>query len=88
MRIWKYELKITDTQRVLVPLGAKFLTTQFQHGVLCLWAMVDETIEKTEDRLIRIIGTGNPIPDGHHRKYIATAQHHNGDLVWHVFEED
>lgn len=90
MRIYKYELKITDRQRVEMPLGSKILTAQFQRDVLCLWAMVDESLRLREYKRIVIFGTGNPIPEPsseYEWKHIASAQQHNGDLVWHIFEE-
>lgn len=87
MRIWKFPLKITDIQSVLMPMGAKVLTAQFQHGCLFLWALCDEKETVFQGRYIRIIGTGNPVYGDVPEKYIATAQQFNGELVWHVFEE-
>lgn len=82
--IYKYTLKITDTQVVEMPEGAGILTVQMQHGNLCLWALVKPELP-TQSRYIRIIGTGNPVPD-ESLSYIATAQ--AGPLVWHIFERE
>jgi len=83
--IWKFLLEVKDTQIIEMPKKAELLTVQMQNGIACLWAMVDPN-EETERRLIEIIGTGNPVEMGIERKYIATFQLHEGQLVFHVFE--
>ena len=91
--IWKYQLEITDRQEIFMPYGAKILSVQVQHNILCLWARVRTYQnpvfgEVKEQRVIEIIGTGNPIPElGIHeakRKYIGSCI--MGDFVWHIFE--
>lgn len=83
--IWKYELEITDAQTLEIPTGFQILSSQFQNGILCLWAIVDPS-EPKEGVTIEVIGTGNPMPDvAGNRKYIGTAQMCGGRLVWHVF---
>lgn len=79
--IFKYELKITDEQRIDIPEGAKILSVQMQRDTPCLWAMVN-TKNKLERRKIAIIGTGNPCwcPDW---DFIGTIQERV--FVWHVF---
>ena len=88
MRIWKWQLGITDhAQVLLMPVGAKVLTVQAQGRWLSLWALVDEapSLHPKESRAFAVYGTGNPIPEDP-GEYIATVQTHAGDLVWHVFE--
>ncbi len=82
-QIWKYELSITDVQRIEMPIGAEILTSQLQGDVPVLWVMVDPTITTKEYRLIEVLGTGNPIKSGN-RRYISTFQ--RGGFVGHVFE--
>ncbi len=84
MRIWKWELGVTDRQVLMMPIDAKVLTVQMQHGVPQLWALVDEADPK-EPRQFATYGTGNPMPDDP-GTYIATYQVHSGSLVFHVFE--
>ena len=84
MRIWKWELKITDLQTVDMPRDAKIMSVQMQSGKLCLWAMC-WPINPTRPRNIAIYGTGNPVPNDP-GEYIGTAQQHDGALVWHVFD--
>lgn len=82
--IYKYPLRLTDTQNVVMPRGARILTVQMQNAVPTLWAEVDPTDSVGEQRHITIIGTGN----GHtspHSLYLGTVQ--DGPFVWHVFED-
>lgn len=80
--IWKYQLAITETQEIEMPVDAGILTAQMQAGTLCLWAFVSPDAPK-ERRQFEVLGTGNPIPDGS-CNYIASVQ--QGQFVWHVFE--
>lgn len=84
MRIWKWELEITDQQTVHMPAGAKLLDVQMQNGECCLWALCEQT-GLEEPRRIGIYGTGNPMPDAP-GEYVTTFQMHNGALVFHVFD--
>ena len=68
-----------------MPKGAEIVSVAFQHGSLCLWAMVQPD-EPMEDREIEIFGTGHPVPVGVgvDRKFIGTVI--DNQYVWHVFE--
>lgn len=79
--IYKYNLKITDSQILVMPQKAKILSVQDQNGALCLWAIVD-TYNETRPYVIEIYGTGHPFPY-ETRIHISTVQM-NG-LVWHIF---
>lgn len=82
--IYKYPLKIQDTNHLSLPCGFKILTAQaqVQDGAIHLWAEVD-TEEKANDHItINIFGTGNPIFTNT-GTYINTVQL-NG-FVWHIF---
>lgn len=84
--IWKYELRIDDTQNVAMPMGAEILSVQTQAGVICLWTLVDPALSRLT-RIFEMYGTGQSIPeprDNWMRKFIATIQ--TGPLVFHVFE--
>ena len=84
MRIWKYQLRLTGQQSLIMPKGAEFLSVQMQGEILCLWALVDEYRGDTETTLITLYGTGHRVPrdPGEH---IATVQCDDGSLVFHVF---
>lgn len=87
--IWKFSLQVTDRQTVTMPVGANILSVQDQSGGLQMWAIVNPDAER-EQRVIEIVGTGNPMPDVDKedlaRFHIATVQVRGGALVWHVFE--
>jgi len=83
--VWKYNLKITESQHVVMPIDAMLLSVQFQRGFLTLWALVDDE-RPNERREFLIFGTGHPI--NHSAKmltYVGTAQ--QDGLVWHVFRD-
>lgn len=84
-QIWKYALGMHDLQEVAMPRGAAILSVAEQNGHLCLWAMVDADAPR-ENRMIAIVGTGNPIPsvDGLELRFIGTSV--IPPFVWHVFE--
>lgn len=84
--VWKYKLRLTDTQTIEVPKGGEILSAQSQYGDICLWVLLDPDSAK-ERREIEIYGTGNPIHDAE-RKFIGTVQLHGGSLVFHVFERN
>lgn len=88
MTIWKYILKITDEQTILMPDFAQILSVGVQEKPrytpnLCLWVLVEENNQQTP-RTFRIYGTGNPIerPVG---RFIGAVQ--MGKLAWHVLEK-
>lgn len=96
--IYKYELALRDVQRVRMPAGAVLLHVGTQRiatlevvssyaataDVLMLWAHVDPSA-KVVERLIAVVGTGNPAPDDlDEAKYVGTTQ--CGAFVWHVFD--
>lgn len=86
MTIYKYPLYISDRNEIEMPSDAKILCVQMQHGVLYIWALVDEVHSLTRFRYIRIFGTGHPIDDPNKLRYIGTVN--DGRFVWHVFEEE
>lgn len=87
LRIYKYEIPITDEVKVQMPEGAIILSIQHQHGYIFAWALVNPDA-LTVERTFRIYGTGHPIQsDMGGLKFLATVQTHQGNLVWHIFEK-
>jgi hypothetical protein len=86
--IWKYELKIADTETVIMPKGASILCVQIQYVTPCVWALVDPEEEEGEEHHFEMFGTGFNIREkaGIKRKYIGTIQIPNTGLVFHLFE--
>lgn len=82
--IWKFELKVTDRQAILLPPNSEPLSVQVQKGAVCLWAMADDKAPATEPLKIRILGTGHPII-GSIGRHLGTFQLSGGDLVFHAF---
>ena len=81
--IWKYALRL-GTNVIEMPVKAELLTVQMQRDTICLWALVNPDIAM-EQRLIEVVGTGNPIPEPYAvRRYIGSVQ--LDEFVWHVFE--
>ena len=83
MTIWKWLLLPETT--IYMPIGAKLLTVQLQHGEPQLWAMVDAGAPK-EVRTFRTYGTGHDLPD-EPGQYVGTFQMLGGNLAFHVFED-
>lgn len=93
IKIYKYELEITDTQTVQMQEGAYFLHVDNQGDKLCLWAEVNLENEMVDEEFV-IIGTGHEVPfsddingeDECSLDYVGTAVMPNG-LVWHVYRK-
>lgn len=63
-RVFKYPLKLTDSQVVKMPRPAQLLSVIEQDGDLVLYAVVDDAMNcVTETIHIFIRGTGNPMGD-------------------------
>lgn len=83
--IWKYELKVTDINRLELPKGANILCVQLQSGQPCLWVETNSLESHKEVHVIETFGTGHKL-DESPRKYIGTYQLQNGALVFHVYQ--
>ena len=81
--VWKFTLSVTDVQKVTMPAGAELLFVGMQGSFLTLWARVVPEVRKVE-RLIAVVGTGNPAPDVDDGVYVGSV--FDGPFVWHVFD--
>ena len=52
-----------------------------------MWVLHSINAEITEARYFRIYGTGHEITNVEQLVHIGSFQMHEGDFVWHVFEE-
>lgn len=88
-RIFKYPIRVTDEQRVMMPSGAKILSTGYDPlGQLCLWALVDAGRTSTARKVI-IHGTGHPADDvAKGYDFVGTVIGQKLELVWHVFIDE
>ena len=83
--IYKYQLQITDIQKVEIPMNNKPLCVREQNGTLVLYALVNPEKEILNYEF-EVFGTGHPIKSKTAvREYIDTVQMSNG-LVWHIFK--
>jgi len=82
--IWKFTLKVADSQTIDMPMGAKILHVNTQAGDVCVWAEVDPLEKTKEHRHFEIRGTGHPIAPIIKKQYIGTVLFDR--LVFHVFE--
>lgn len=80
--IWKFPLKLTDSQFVEMPDDAHILCVKMKNGVLTMWAQVNPTFTKRYYQVL-IVGTGNPAPEPERGQYIDSV--FDGPFVWHVF---
>lgn len=83
--IYKYKLKVTNRQTLVLPVRSQLLSFQVQDGGLVLWALVDTEEKSTWEHTFCIYGTGHEVMDPNKLSYIGTAQLEG--LVWHLFEK-
>jgi len=83
-KVFKYQLKFEDYIQIEVPNDYKILSASIQHGIPCIWILVDpNNISVTLN--LRMAGTGHPISDEIVR-FIDTIELDNGSLIFHIFE--
>ena len=87
-RVYKYPLLFVDkVQEIELPQGAVPLHVEVQNGRLCLWALLVDTNTKTTIvRRFIVRGTGHDIDPTLNLQPVSTLMHHDGKLVWHIFE--
>jgi len=87
--IYKYQIPLdTDAPILDLPDGAQILHVDTQTGEdLCLWALVDPSLDSCTRRFLHIVGTGQPVPQVKYGlAHLGTALMMGGRLVIHVFE--
>jgi len=85
--IYKFQITLNDKTTVRVPKNAKLLSAQVQHGIPCVWVMLNTDEEKV-DRHLYLATTGNPMPYLKYDEWIFvdTFMMYDGALVVHLFE--
>lgn len=80
--IWKFPLDLTDEQTVTGPLVSPMSVGLDPGGLLCLWACVYPAGGHRDTWTVRVVGTGNPLPEetGAFMGSVVDRQ-----FVWHVF---
>ena len=85
--IYKYPLSFEDRFLIDMPDGAQPLSLQMQHGVPCLWAMVD-TNAPTVKRALYCRGTGHDADAIGNAEHLGSVQMQGGALIFHFFLEE
>lgn len=87
LKVFKYEVPITDNFTIGLPFRARIIAFQLQHENPFIWALIDDQEKTIIPRYFRLCGTGHDI-ESHttHLEYLGTIQMLQGDLIWHLFE--
>lgn len=86
-RVYKLPISLNDHSEFVLPISARILTIQLQHGVPTMWYDFEDGDETVKTVRIRCAGTGHPIK-GRTMPYFGTVQLNDGDLVLHYFVEE
>lgn len=81
--VYKYPVPFGDEVTVEIPVFAKILHLNMQHGEPCIWALVDSD-EKPAKRRFMWRGTGHNADGVGH--YVGTIIVEGGQFVFHLFE--
>lgn len=84
MKIYKYEIEVTDKQTLQLPKLSKILSIQVQDDNIMLWTLVGDYTNLVDYRFIECYGTGHEINSLKELVFLATIQYRGG--VWHFFE--
>ena len=82
--IWKYEIEISNSFTVRMPLFAEFLHIDVQDERPCMWFLVDDKFELVDCEFC-VIGTGHNAEGMAKNDHLGTFQLQGGRLVFHVF---
>lgn len=85
-KIFKYTISENIVNVIEMPIGAKVLSIQEQHGEICIWALVDDNEVEKENRVFEVWVTGAEIYFDKEKEFLETVQLYNGSIVLHVFE--
>lgn len=81
--VHKFQLALTDEQRVEMPQYARPLKVDIQGLNIVLWAEVTPSFPM-EERVVIIKGTGHDLPDAADAtSYVGSVM--DRQFVWHVF---
>lgn len=85
-KVLKYELEITSSQMIDMPIGSRIISAKEQRGKLCIWALSDLRCSN-KSKEIKIVGTGHDIDydiGEYYFNFVDTVVMSDG-LVWHIF---
>lgn len=85
MKIYKYLLRVTDSQKI--KLRGTPLSVQKQYNEIVLYATYNEDTALTEWE-IKIYGTGHDITANTKEDYLGTVLLDDGHFTWHIFARE
>lgn len=84
--MWKYLLKLQDTQRIKLPKYAEIRSVGLDpQQELCFWALVNPDVPAEQEVMIYIYGTGHTIPADLVSSLTFLGSVLQGNCVWHIF---
>ncbi|MEB5480880.1 hypothetical protein P8825_15045 [Shouchella clausii] len=86
-KIFKYALPIKGTRLLSLPKNSQVLSVGNQRRNLVLWAAVDTDAKETEQHLITIETTDNPLSNVDNADFLGTVLFDHDEYVVHVFHE-
>ena len=81
--IYKYPLRLTEKQKVLLPLHSRLISVESINEQLYLYTMIDPEQTRTCNVEILIYGTGHVFDSLLSFNHLDTVVEHG--FVWHVF---
>ena len=83
--VWKFEFEVEDEVVITMPAEAIVLSVGTQkENAVCIWAKVDDSQTRKEERKFYVRGTGHPIGKMEFgAKFLGTVI--DSPFVWHVF---
>ncbi|EAD4631613.1 hypothetical protein HNE21_000785 [Listeria monocytogenes] len=87
LKIYKYPLKIKDSQVITLPAESTVLSIKNQHEVPVLYAAVNTACEIEGYVNIECRGTGQPLNGKEVAEITETLLFQNGNLVLHFFAQ-
>lgn len=85
IKIFKYEIELSDKSFIIMPKDSRILDVQMQHGHIMLWAEVD-TLKPVLRVNTYVVGTGFEVPTlitTETLEYISSVQIQ--EFVWHIY---
>lgn len=92
--IYKYPVFLQDSSSLVLPAYSRILSVgRGPDGAASLWALVQPQSPATEEWELRVLGTGNPVPDDVAQadtrdsewRFLGTLAGAGEPFVWHVF---
>jgi len=83
--IFKYPITTAQRQEIIIPKNGNIISLFHDGRTWCLYVkFCAETQTEVESKMIRVYGTGNPIPDAEPLIFLGTIK--EDWFIGHVFE--